>query len=113
MKEFTCIICPRGCSLVVDDNGSVSGNLCPRGKAYAIAESTNPTRTITTTIRVTNREDTLVSVKTTSGVPKNMIFEVMRVIDSLSVKAPTRIGTVVLKNVLNTGADIVITKNID
>ena len=113
MREFTCIICPRGCRLVVDDAGNVSGHSCPRGKEYAINEITNPKRTITTTIRVKNRKDTVVSVKTTCGVPKGMIFEVMKVINSLSVDAPTRIGQVVLKNILDTEADVVITKNID
>ena len=46
MKEFTCIICPRGCLLKVDDNMNVTGNTCPRGKDYAISELTNPVRTI-------------------------------------------------------------------
>ena len=113
MKEFTCIICPRGCSLKVDDDGNVTGNFCPRGKEYAINEITNPKRTITTTIRVKNRVDTVVSVKTSVAVPKGMIFQVMEIINSLSVDAPTRIGDVVLENILGTGADILITKNID
>ena len=113
MKEFTCIICPRGCSLKVDDDGNVTGNFCPRGKEYAINEITNPKRTITTTIRVKNRVDTVVSVKTSVGVPKGMIFQVMEIINSLSVDAPTRIGDVALENILGTGADILITKNID
>lgn len=113
MREFTCIICPRGCHLIVDDNGNVSGNSCPRGKDYAISEITNPTRTITTTIRVRNREDTVVSVKTSRAVPKGMIFEVMEEINKIAVDAPTRIGTIVKENILNTGADVVITKNID
>ena len=113
MKEFTCIVCPRGCSLTVDDEGNVSGNTCPRGKEYAINEITNPKRTITTTIRVRNREDTLVSVKTSEPIPKELIFKAMEIINSVSVEAPTRIGTVVIKNILETPADVVITKNID
>ena len=42
MKELTCIVCPRGCRLKVDDNMEVSGNACPRGKIYAINELTHP-----------------------------------------------------------------------
>ena len=113
MKEFTCIICPRGCRLKVDDEMNVTGNFCIRGKQYAISEVTNPVRTITTSIRVNNREDTLVSVKTSGPVPKGKIFEVMKAIDQLSVAAPTKIGDVVAANILGLGADIVITKNID
>ena len=113
MKEFTCIICPRGCRLSVDDNMNVSGNTCPRGKQYAISELTNPVRTITSSVRVNNRDDLLVSVKTSGPIPKGKIFEVMDEINKLSVPAPTRIGDVVASNILGLGVDILITKNID
>ena len=113
MKEFTCIICPRGCRLTVDDNMNVSGNFCIRGKQYAISELTNPVRTITSSVRVNNREDLLVSVKTSGNIPKGKIFEVMEEINKLSVSAPTHIGDVVKANILGLGVDIVITKNID
>ena len=113
MKELTCIVCPRGCRLKVDDNMEVTGNACPRGKMYAINELTNPTRTITSSIRVSNRPYTLVSVKTDKPVPKDKMFDVMKEIDKLSIEAPTRIGQVVLDNVLGTDSNIVITKDID
>ena len=113
MKELTCIVCPRGCRLKVDDNMEVTGNACPRGKMYAINELTNPTRTITSSIRVSNRPYTLVSVKTDKPVPKGKMFDVMKEIDKLVVKAPTRIGQVILAHVLGTDSNIVITKDID
>ena len=113
MKEFTCIICPRGCHLVVDDQMNVTGNFCIRGKQYAVSELTNPVRTITSSVRVNNREDLLVSVKTSGSIPKGKIFEVMEKINTLSVSAPTKIGQVVCANILGLGVDIVITKNID
>ena len=113
MKEFICIICPRGCQLKVDDNMNVTGNFCPRGKDYAISEITDPRRTITTTIRVINREDTLVSVKTSAPVPKGMIFKVMEVIDTLSINAPCKIGDIAKANILDLGIDILVTKEIE
>ena len=113
MKEFTCIICPRGCRLQVDDNMNVTGNTCPRGKDYAISELTNPVRSITSSIRVRNRDDLLVSVKTSGQIPKGKIFEVMEEINKLSVNAPTRIGDIAKKDILGLGVDILITKNID
>ena len=113
MKELTCIVCPRGCRLKVDDNMEVTGNSCPRGKIYAINELTHPTRTITSSIRVNNRPYTLVSVKTDKPIPKDKMFDVMKEIDKLSIDAPTRIGQVVSTNVLGTDANIVITKDID
>ena len=113
MKELTCIVCPRGCRLHVDDNMNVTGNFCPRGKEYAISELTHPVRTITTSIRVNNRPYTLVSVKTSGPVPKDKIFDVMKEIEKLETSAPTRIGDVVKENILGLGVNIVITKNID
>lgn len=113
MKEFTCIICPRGCRLKVDDNMNVTGNTCPRGKQYAISELTNPVRTITSSVRVNNRDDLLVSVKTSGAIPKGKIFELMDEINKLSVSAPTHIGDVVKIDILGLGVDLLITKNID
>ena len=112
MKELTCIVCPRGCRLTIDDNLNVTGNSCTRGAQYAKDELTNPKRMITSFVRVKNRENTVVSVKTSTSIPKGMIFDVMNEIDKVRVTAPTKIGDVAIKNVLNTGADIIITKNI-
>ena len=112
MKELTCIVCPRGCRLKVDDNMEVTGNACPRGKIYAINELTNPTRTITSSIRVSNRPYTLVSVKTDKPVPKDKMFDVMKEIDAACVKAPIHIGDVVVKNVAGTGVDVVATREV-
>ena len=113
MKELTCIVCPRGCRLKVDDDMNVTGNACPRGRIYALNELTNPTRTITSSIRVLNRPYTLVSVKTSNPIPKAKMFEVMQEIDKLSIEAPTNIGQVVKKNILGLDSDIIITKVIE
>lgn len=112
MKELTCIVCPRGCRLTIDDELNVTGNSCPRGAQYAKDELTNPKRMITSFVRVKNRENTVVSVKTSTSIPKGMIFDVMNEIDKVRVSAPTKIGDIAIKNVLNTGADIIITKNV-
>lgn len=112
MKELTCIVCPRGCRLTIDDELNVTGNSCPRGAQYAKDELTNPKRMITSFVRVKNRDNTVVSVKTSTSIPKGMIFDVMNEIDKVRVSAPTKIGDIAIKNVLNTGADIIITKNI-
>lgn len=112
MKELTCIICPRGCRLKIDDELNVTGNSCPRGVVYAKSELTNPTRTITSIMRVKNRDDLMVSVKTSNPIPKDKIFAVLEEIGKVSVNAPTHIGDIVIKDVLGLGSDIVITKEI-
>jgi len=111
-KELTCIVCPRGCRLTIDDNLNVTGNSCPRGAQYAKDEMTNPKRMITSIVRVKNRENMMVSVKTSTSIPKGKIFEVMAEIEKVSVNAPVHIGDIVIKDVLGTGSDIVATKEI-
>ena len=68
IKNLTCINCPVGCSLKVEMDGShvtcVSGNTCRRGEVYARKEVTNPTRIVTTTVKVVNGTSGTVSVKT-------------------------------------------------
>ena len=113
MKEFTCIICPRGCRLKVDDDMNVTGNSCPRGKNYAISELTHPVRMVTSTVRVSNRENVVASVKTSEAIDKDKMFDVIKLVNSMSVKAPCHVGDVLVKNVFNTNVDILITKNID
>ncbi len=114
MRNITCIICPRGCGLEVEETAQglkVVGNVCPRGEKYAIEECTHPVRTVTSFIRVDNRKDTMVSVKTSAPIPKESVFEAMKMIRSAKVSAPISIGDVLLADVF--GASIIATKNID
>ena len=113
MKELICITCPRGCHLKVDDQMNVTGNFCPRGKAYAISEITNPVRMVTSTVKLINGKYPRVSVKTSNPIPKDKIFAVMEEINKVSLTAPVKIGDVAIKNVLGLNSDIVVTKNIE
>ena len=113
IKNFVCIQCPRGCSLEVDNEKmTVTGNSCPRGKTYGINEATHPVRTITSTIKVDGGRIARCSVKTSTSVPKELIFKVMEEIDAVEVKAPIHIGDVIIHDVLSTGADVVATKEV-
>ena len=54
-KDITCIVCPRGCRMTVnniDGQYIVEGNSCIRGSKYGIDEVTNPRRVITSTVRL-------------------------------------------------------------
>ena len=66
-RELTCIGCPMGCLLTVTMEAgeviSVTGNTCKRGDIYARKEVTNPTRIVTSTVRVTGGDADMVSVK--------------------------------------------------
>lgn len=112
-RTLTCIICPRGCTLNVEINGDdikVTGAGCKNGEKYAAEECTHPTRTVTSIVRVANREDTMVSVKTEAPIPKEEIFTVMEKIRAASVNAPVAIGDVIIDNIF--GTRVIATKNI-
>jgi CxxC motif-containing protein len=127
-KELICIVCPKGCVLKVKapsggcgitgaeasgiTEADVSGHRCKRGPAYAINECTNPLRTLTTTVRVIGGKQPLVSVKSAAPLPKGLLFDCMAVINSHAAQAPIRVGDILVKNILNTGIDIVSTSNI-
>ena len=114
-KNLTCIICPQGCNINVEmENGEVkniSGNTCKRGYDYAMSEVTNPVRTITSTVKTENGD--MIPVKTSKPIPKELIFKCMEEINKVTASLPIRIGDVVIENILNTGADIVATRNVD
>lgn len=115
-RSLICIGCPMGCPLTVEiqDNGEVqvSGNTCPRGAAYGKKEVTNPTRIVTSSVRVENGTLNMVSCKTSCDIPKGKIFDVVRALKTVSVPAPVAIGQVLVQHVADTEADIVATKNI-
>ncbi|MDF3004208.1 MAG: NAD(FAD)-dependent dehydrogenase [Oscillospiraceae bacterium] len=118
-QNLTCIGCPLGCSLQVtlDDTGAVAkvqGHTCPRGDLYARKEITNPTRIVTSTVRVTGSKDcaVTVSVKTESDISKTKIFDCIKEIKNITVCAPVKIGDVVKANVAGTGVNIIATKNV-
>ena len=112
-RELTCIVCPRGCQLTVeldeDKVVSVSGNICKRGEAYAVAECTAPVRTVTTTVRCESGK--VVAVKTNAPVPKSKVFDVMKEINRTTAPDGIKIGDVIIKNVAGTDSDIVATSN--
>lgn len=114
-RELICIGCPMGCPVTVEMNGdeivSVSGNTCPRGDAYARKEVTNPTRIVTSTVKVEGSCVEMVSVKTKEDIPKDKIFDCVRALKGLTVKAPVRIGDVILADAAGTGVDVVATRN--
>ena len=113
-RKLTCILCPRGCELTVTfdgDNVFVVGNSCPRGRYYGEEEVVSPKRTVTSVIRVSNREDTTVSVKTDKPIEKADIYAVMDAIRNATVNAPISVGDVILSDVC--GSNVIATKKVD
>lgn len=112
MKELVCIVCPKGCRLHVDDENdfAVSGHSCPRGEAYGKNEIQNPTRVLTSTVKLTGGLYRRCPVKTNKAVPKGKLFDIMQALNAVEIASPVQVGQVILKNVCGTDADIIATK---
>ena len=110
--ELTCIVCPRGCSLVVDENGNVTGNFCPRGAAYGRQEVAHPMRTLTTTVKCDSVVFRVCPVKTTGPIPKESQLRLMHEVNRQFVHVPIHLGDVIVHNICDTGVDLVATRDL-
>ena len=114
VKEFTCIVCPTGCSLRVETEGNkvlnVTGNLCEKGAEYSESEIVNPVRTLTTTMKA--QDNKRVSVKSDRPLPKASLIKMKKILDGIYLPSPIKIGDILIKNIAETGINIIATKNI-
>lgn len=97
----TCIICPNSCKITVTEvNGEkhFSGNRCKRGLAFAQNEITNPTRSITTTVKTTSKTLPYLPVKTKGEIPKSQLINLIKELNKITVKENLKCGSVVLKD---------------
>ena len=105
--KTTCIMCPLGCELNIEKNGreiKVTGNTCVRGEQYAKAEMINPVRNISSLVRVGNG---VIPVKSSAPIPKGEIDAVLNEISKVILAKLPPIGSVIIKNVLGLGVDII------
>ncbi|MGH4119575.1 DUF1667 domain-containing protein [Clostridium sp.] len=115
MENFTCILCPNGCSLTackVGEEWEIKGNKCPKGKEFAINEITDPRRSVCSTIKTTFEKVPRLPVRTNGEVPLEDIFNVMADINSKYVDKPVHTGEVVIENVCNTGVNVIATSDL-
>ena len=85
----------------------------PARRAYAKKEVTNPTRIVTSTVRVEGGTIERTAVKTASDIPKGKIFDCMKEIRAVKVAAPVHIGDVIIDDCAGTGIAVVASKNVE
>lgn len=116
-KVLTCIGCPKGCQITVKKfaNGEIQAEnySCKRGEKYAIQEYKNPTRILTTTVKVKGGQLPLIPVRSSEPIPKGKLIDCMDVIANKSVKAPIKMGDIVIPDILDLNIDIVASRNLD
>ncbi len=120
VHNLVCVACPKGCHVtaVTDADGDVikvEGHTCRRGLAWAQAEAAKPMRVLTVCVNVPGALQPL-SVRTTSTIPRALLRDAAAAIyawsDEGHIEAPVHVGDVVMANLLDTGVDVIATKNI-
>ena len=116
-RQIICTVCPRGCHMTVKgENGIVEfveNYSCKRGLEYAKTEFIAPVRILTTLVKINGRDNELVPVRSNKPLLMEKIPSVMSVIKGISINTPIKRYDVILKNVCDTGVDIVATKDVE
>ncbi len=115
-KEFICIICPNSCRLTIwqnnDDEIQIEGYQCLRGKTYGIAEYTNPTRMIITTMKINNGILPIIPVRSQFPISKYDIKKIMKIINKTECQAPIKMGDILIGNIIESGIDIIASRDL-
>lgn len=116
-ETMTCIVCPRGCKLNVVSSEDLSeievfNNLCKRGEDFAVKEKTNPQRTITATVKITNAKQKRLPVRTDGEIPKSRYMEIVNLLNNTEVSGPIKREEIIIENVLDTGINVIATKSV-
>ncbi len=116
-KNLICIECPKGCGLSVGIENcrvvKVAGNLCPKGKEYAISEIENPARILTSTVLSEGLALKMIPVRTAAPIPKAKILEAMKGIKRIKINKPVSTGEIIVKNFLGLGVSLISTRQIE
>ncbi|PIU67830.1 MAG: molybdopterin oxidoreductase [Armatimonadetes bacterium CG07_land_8_20_14_0_80_40_9] len=114
--DLTCIACPLGCRIKLKVKGkkilNLEGNQCRRGEDYAQAEFTNPLRMLTTTVQIKGAHLPLLPIRTSTPLPKGMLDPALNLLAKKRVKAPVKMGDIIIKNILGSKVDIVATRDL-
>jgi CxxC motif-containing protein len=112
--KILCITCPKGCALEVTHDGKTIMDVkpgCKRGHEYVQREFTDPRRMVASTVRIKGGIYPLLPVYTAAPFPKGRIKDLLAALRSTEVSAPVKMGMVVAANVLDTGIDILASRD--
>ena len=116
IKKLTCIECPKSCTLSVDIENcrviKVSGNECPKGEKYAVSEIENPTRVLTSVVLAEGLPIKMVPVRTDKPIPKTKMSAAMEEIKKIKVRAPVKVGDVIIDDLLGLEVKVIATRTV-
>jgi len=115
VKVIRCIVCPTGCQIKAIKKGSeisFEGYTCKRGLEYAQQEYYAPKRILTTTIRVENGFLSLIPVRSNVPILKDKLRDALNEIAQAEVKAPIKMGDVLIENILELDVNIIASRDL-
>ncbi|MCH4072386.1 DUF1667 domain-containing protein [Pseudoramibacter sp.] len=115
--KMSCTTCPNSCELLAtvenDQVVAVEGNLCKRGVDFAESEYRCPVRVLTSTMILdTGAKAVMVPVRSAKPIPKAAMQDAMKAIAATHLHHAVKMGEALIKNVADTGVDIVASKTV-
>ncbi|PKP97537.1 MAG: molybdopterin oxidoreductase [Alphaproteobacteria bacterium HGW-Alphaproteobacteria-13] len=115
--DFVCINCPLSCSLELREEAGeiveVKGSDCKLGEKYAAEEFKDPRRVLTTTVNARGGIVALLPVHSVGAIPKRLVRDAVRALAGVTVDAPVAFGQVIAENILDTGVDVVSSRELE
>lgn len=117
--NIKCKVCPIACELIVSKNkinpskSKIEGNKCNRGKEYALKEIMEPSRVLTSRVLLENGPMSRLPVKTNGVIPSHLVDQSMDLIREIKVSAPVIKGDIIIKDLLNTGVDLIAARKVN
>ena len=101
---------PKLASLIISQYG---GPECQRGGRESVPEFVKKNEEIMTNSLLYDLVNQMyLNTDRQDEAPKDKIFDCMREIRGTAVKAPVRIGDIIIRNCAGTGVDVIATKNV-
>ena len=115
MPQMICPVCKNHCQLTVEETAgvvTVTGNKCARGDLYGREELKGDRKIVTYHAPTIFEGIPSVPVKTTSTVPAELVFKLIRLIKKQKIDRPMKRGEVLLHCPLDIPTDVVIDSDV-
>jgi len=112
-----CPKCEKSCSLQIDYQGSellsVTGHRCHLGVEFAESLFGPPLKIVSASVTVKGGIYPSVPVRTSKKIAPELVMAVIKAANQLSVEAPIRNGQVIARNIANSGAELIATRQVE
>jgi CxxC motif-containing protein len=115
--QVVCNLCDKRCVINIhkeENNYLCEGNLCDKGMTYGNEYMRSSSKIFTSVVRVKDPTScNVVPVKSSKPIDISLWMECSKALGRIYVGLPIKIGDVICKNIVNSGVDIICTKNVD